>query len=141
MTAQLAPIAAADRAEIIDLYARYAHLVDDGDFRSWAQCYTPSGVLHVPALDVHATGQDEIIEFARLQAARLPAPSRHLVFNVLLEPDGARIRGRAYLLMVGGGWGRHAPVIHTSGRYEDELEKLPDGWRFARRTLVLDADS
>jgi 3-phenylpropionate/cinnamic acid dioxygenase small subunit len=141
MTTAITSITTRDREEIVDLYARYAYLVDNGDYQSWAECYTPTGALHIPAIGMKAQGPDELIEFAGAQASRLKGAMRHLFFNVLVDTDGDRVRGRAYILLVSGGWGRHAPVIDTSGRYEDELEKLPAGWRFAQRTLVLDEQS
>jgi hypothetical protein len=30
--------------------------------------------------------------------------------------------------------------IAMTGRYEDELVRMPDGWRFKRRKAILDVD-
>ena len=38
-------LSAADRLEILDLVARYNHLMDGRDAEGWAECFTPDGVF------------------------------------------------------------------------------------------------
>ncbi|MCW2672660.1 MAG: hypothetical protein JWP14_1249 [Frankiales bacterium] len=135
-----AALATVDRLDILELYARYARLVDDDCFSAWVDCFTDRGVLAVPAMGVRAQGAAELEAFARRQAEVLPRPQRHLMLNILVDAgdDVDEAQGAAYLLLIGGGWNRQPPRIHTSGRYQDHLVRRAGSWKFHERVLTLD---
>ncbi len=48
-----------DKAEIIELHARYNRTVDTGDAEAWAACFTPDGEFD--ARSAHSRGTAELI--------------------------------------------------------------------------------
>jgi hypothetical protein len=56
--------------------------------------------------------------------------------SIRAADDGAI--GRAYLILLRGGWNESPPVIELTGRYEDRLVVFDGRWRFAERTLIAD---
>ena len=122
----------ADRLEILDLYARYGWHFDQGKAEEWAALFTPDGrFLRSNAPDIE--GREGLADLCRQRQAKTPG-LRHLTSNVTLEPANDGARGRAYVLVVRIGDDGSLRVF-TLGDYDDELVKLPDGWRFQRRTF------
>ena len=87
---------------------------------------------------------DAIVEHASQRRERLAADgvqTRHHQTNSRVEPSGPdRARVRTMLLVA---W-QHArapmPVVMHTGEYHDDVVRLPEGWRLARRQLVIDHD-
>ncbi len=65
----------ADRADILDLYGRYALAIDFGDRSDWAGCFTTDGVFTAyrgqGVEPRHVAGRDELDLFARAHRAGL----------------------------------------------------------------------
>lgn len=118
-----------DRLDILDLLARYNYAIDDGDAQTWAACFTPDGEFVSPT--DHRTGTDELIAFA----SRPSRGTLHYTTNEIITGDGNNAAMRCYLELVNAGGEK--PEILFCGRYEDELVKTADGWRFAKRTVGL----
>ena len=58
----------------------------------------------------------------------------HYVMNSIIDCSGARAEARSnYLVVIDGASG---PFPSVCGTYEDELVRLPGGWRFQRRQLI-----
>ena len=123
-------LSAADRLEILDLAARYNHLMDSRDAGGWAECFTPDGVFDGGAR-LQASGRAELVAFMeRLIARDLPAV--HWNNNIVIEGSGDAASMTLYLLVIEL---RDGPVATHFGVYHDELVRTPDGWRFQRRRL------
>jgi hypothetical protein len=120
----------ADRLDILDLYARYSLLFDTGQADAWADLFTPDGRFYIvggPSL--YGTG--ELRSFAGRRHEDTPG-IRHLVSNVVVEPNGSGVQGSAYVVVLGTV--DDGLEILTLGGYEDHLVKLETGWRFRSRT-------
>ena len=129
----------ADRLDILDLYGRYAHTIDSGDFDAWSACFQESGRLHIPARRVDARGPGELQAFGMAFRAQTGGRQRHLFVNIQLTRDGADMRGRCNLVMVIGGSDRPAPTLASTGWYDDLVVRDAGGWLFAERVLHIDS--
>ncbi len=127
-----------DRAQILELTARYNRCFDDGDPEGYAATFTEDGVMEV-AGGPKTTGRAALAEMVR----RTPYGIVHVTVDPIVEVDGDRAVQDVTLLVVA----RPAPDapadkrssrLQRSGRYRDELVRTPEGWRFARRTATLD---
>jgi uncharacterized protein (TIGR02246 family) len=127
-------LTADDITEITQLYSRYAHAVDCGDGKAFADCFTPDGWLRLGDGDPLA-GHEAIAEFATSVPTLVPG-IRHSVSNIVLEGDGNAATGEAYLLVYASGG--EAKIIST-GRYRDELRREGGSWVFTYRHFVPDA--
>jgi uncharacterized protein (TIGR02246 family) len=123
-----------DIIEITQLYARYAHAVDDGDGKAFAHCFVADGALNVGHGEP-ITGRETLEGFASALPSQLPG-IRHVVTNILLDGDGDEATGAAYLTVYVGG---AQPKLVMTGRYRDQLRRDGGSWAFVRRDLTPDA--
>lgn len=131
MSVQPLTLELADRLDILDLYSRYSLLFDTGQGAAWADLFTEDGRFEIvggPSL----FGSHELQGFAERRFQDTPG-IRHLVSNVIVEPNGDGARGTAYVVVLGG-VDNGAPQILTLGGYDDVLVKAESGWRFRART-------
>ena len=132
-----------DELAIRQLTARFSDVcvVDDADgFRSaWA----PNGVWEVSApFNVTAEGIDNVVTLYN----QLRSPFEvflQMAHSGVVRLDGDQARARWVMQEVGRNLqtGRH---YNNFGLYLDTLVRLPEGWRFARRSyqyLWLDAET
>ncbi len=122
-----------DVLAILQLAHAYAHAISYGDPRGAAQVYAPDGVLHSPIIGP-VTGRDAIAD-AIAEGTKELAMIFHSVHSPLVVVDGDRADARFQI----SEWSVRARDHQTFfylGFYDDELVRLPEGWRFARRTLV-----
>ncbi len=120
-----------DWIEICELSARYNMTVDDGEADAFAALFTADASLTLVAAAAtrHFSGRDEI----RALADRPGGQFVHATTDDVITIDGDRATHVCTLLVLqpspeGG------TVVTNRGRYEDELVRTSDGWRFARRT-------
>jgi len=119
-------LTADDYIEIQQLYARYNNAIDSGDAEGYAATFTPDGVFNT------FNGHDALVGFIhRWRESMNGANMRHWNTNLAINgtPQGAS--GSVYLMLVNVGV--RPPVIASAAKYEDELVKTPDGWRFKKR--------
>lgn len=127
-----------DRAEIHDLYARYAYAFDGADADAWADLFTPDGRFSPPGVNP-VVGTVALRAFVNERSSRTPG-MRHLMANVLVEADGDDARGRAYFVcyrLAGDGRFR----LRNFGRYEDRFARHGQSWRIADRLVVPELDT
>jgi hypothetical protein len=81
------------------------------------------------------TGHESIAAFAKQTHDTMPG-MRHNATNVVVDGDGDRATGSAFLIvyLVDGGY----KAILT-GRYSDELTRTAEGWRFTNRIFKADS--
>jgi uncharacterized protein (TIGR02246 family) len=127
-----------DRLAIHDLFTRYCCALDNGEVETVVDCFIADAVLKSPVIDLR--GHDDIRAFAGRFAAQRAAGTqfRHLVTNIAVTIDGAHARASAYLLVLISANGGHRTL--PPGRYECELVKEREIWRFSRRTVLHDHD-
>lgn len=125
------------REQIRDAIARYAHCVDGGRFDDLVELFVPDGVLEVEGEPPHR-GREAIRNFVagtgRDLAVATGAPRiHHHVGSIVIALEGEqRARARCYFLAV-----TDRGVDHW-GRYQDELVRSDDRWRFAHRRVRTD---
>jgi len=119
-------LTADDYIEIQQLYAQYNIAIDSGDAEGYAATYVPDGVFNT------FTGHDALVGFVhRWRDSMKGGNMRHWNTNLAITgtPEGAT--GSVYLLLVDVS--AKPPVIATAARYEDQLVRTPQGWRFKKR--------
>ena len=127
-----------DTTEILQLYSRYSTAIDTGDANGFANCFVPDGIFDNGMAVIE--GRTGISKFADQTHSAMPG-MRHNATNIVLEGTTTgdsgqqRATGSAFLIgyLVDGGY-----KVIVTGRYEDELEKSADGWRFTKRVFAMD---
>lgn len=131
-------LTAQDRAEIHDLYVRYAYTFDDAEADAWAALFMPDGRFAPPGAEP-VIGTAALRSFVASRSSDVPG-MRHLIANVLIETEGDEVRGRAYFVcyrLDGDGGFR----LRNFGRYIDKLARHEGSWRFAVRDIVAELDA
>ncbi len=126
-----------DRAQIRELTARYNRCFDDGDPDAFAATFTEDGVMEVEGT-FSVSGRAGLAEMVR----HTPYGVVHVTVDATVEVDGDRAVQDVTLLVLARPGAGAAPgaisKLTNSGRYHDELVRTSDGWRFAKRTAILD---
>jgi uncharacterized protein (TIGR02246 family) len=126
-----------DRAQIRELTARYNRCFDDGDPEAFALNFTEDGVMEVEGT-FRVDGRDALAEMVR----HTPYGVVHVTVDATVEVDGDRAVQDVTLLVLSRPGPDAAPgaksKLASTGRYHDELRRTPDGWRFSKRTAILD---
>jgi hypothetical protein len=115
-----------DYIDIQQLYARYNLAIDSGDADAYANTFTPDGVFN------NNNGRDALLNFAR-NYAKAPAnlARRHWNTNLVITPTAEGANGTVYLFLLDTS--AKPPAIGVTLKYEDQLVKTAQGWRFKRR--------
>jgi 3-phenylpropionate/cinnamic acid dioxygenase small subunit len=128
----------ADRS-IQNLIARYAFLVDDGDFAGLG-ALLDHAEFSLGATRVHGAAAVEALARAALQTYADGTPrTRHVTTNLLIDIDepAGTAHSRAYFTVFQQTDGFALQPI-ASGRYRDRFELHGDTWRFASRQVSTD---
>ena len=126
------------RAQILELTARYNRCFDDGDPEGFADTFTEDGVMVVTGGPT-VTGRAALAEMCR----HTPYGVVHVTVDPTVEVDGDRAVQVVTVLVLARPAPDAAPAerrssLQRAGRYTDELRRTAGGWRFSRRTVVLD---
>jgi hypothetical protein len=132
-----------DRAEIMDVTARYARAIDTRDESALSELFQNGSVLELGPELVRPGGRATFRAPADLHlvvaAVRRFARTRHVVSQQTIELRGDRASALTYcdahhVFERGGQW--HDSVLVM--RYNDDYVRSPGGWVFARRLLHAD---
>ena len=118
------------RAEIAELLARYAFLIDDHEFDALGELFTPDARFGSPG-STH-TGRAAIVANYRAVGDLYPITLHEARGFVLDFTDDDYARGQVT------GFSEQASARHTvitSFRYDDEYVRLDGRWRFASRQV------
>ncbi|WP_322753545.1 nuclear transport factor 2 family protein [Frankia sp. Cas3] len=134
---QLAELAElADRGAILDVVAAYATALDT---RTWAALdglFTDDAVCTYGGSIGDLTGQNAIIKSLRSVLEPLDA-TQHQITNSVVRVHGDTAEHTAYVHAQHVRHGVPGGELYTIGaRYDDQLRRTPDGWRFTRRELT-----
>ncbi len=124
-------LTADDYVEIQQLYARYNNAIDSGDAEGYAATFVPDGTFNT------FTGHDALVGFINDWRGKMNgATRRHWNTNLTITgtPEGAS--GSVYLMLVDVS--TRPPSIVAEAKYDDQLVKTPDGWRFKKRVTKAD---
>jgi ketosteroid isomerase-like protein len=123
-----------DAAEITAVQVRYALALDARDWASLRTCFLPDGVAVYADLGTFE-GYDAIEALCRSALEPLTR-TQHLLGNHASTVDGDRATAQCYFqaqhVKAGTAGGENFVI---AGRYEDVLQRTPDGWRISHRTL------
>jgi ketosteroid isomerase-like protein len=121
-----------EKLAIQELFARYAHAVDELDVEAWVQCFTADGVFQVGNRAMR--GAAALRGYAEVHVQEIRC--RHMMANFLYEIRGNEATGRCSMLATlatAGGY-----KIFAQGRYVDRLVKQNGQWRIAHRKVEPD---
>ena len=135
-------LSAADYSEIQNLYSYYNLCSDAGDAEGYSSCFATDGVLRIDAAKIRLQGRTKLLEFKRADAGRRGNRyRRHWNGSLHLQkqPDGS-VRGRCYLHGYNGE-PSNVPELADVGSYVDRIVKEAGEWKFAERSITMDATS
>ena len=136
MSLSTASLSSEDQLAIQQLYARYNHAIDSGQGETWAATFTPEGVFS--SANGTFSGSDQLAGFASGFAKQLKA--RHWTNNLVVDATEGGAKGTCYLILLRLTPGERPPAgIIATATYNDELTRVGDEWRFAKRTVTTDA--
>lgn len=146
------PVNADTREAIAELLERYVHALDDGRAEDWSAFFEEDGVYQVTTREnvqaarpigiVLCEGRgmmDDRIKALRIANIFESHTHRHVVGRPLIDaqPDGSfavRSSFVIYRIMYTG-----RTEVFATGVYDDLLRHGPQGWKMARRRVVLDS--
>lgn len=118
----LEPVGVCEGRAILDVLARYAQVIDNGDWDELGSVFTPDAVF----------GRDGVRGFDAIISAIgsvTPYHPHHTTNSLLgLAPDGTVRAWSKYVIIRTDG-------TAGSGDYLDTLVRTPRGWRIARREV------
>jgi 3-phenylpropionate/cinnamic acid dioxygenase small subunit len=124
-----------DRAAVFDLTVDYCTAIDAKDWDALRSVFAPAATARLGRTDHE--GVDDIIARCRSALTSLDA-SQHMITNHRIRVDGDRatcschVQAQHVRAAAAAG-----PNYLVGGRYDDDLERTPDGWRIARRVLTV----
>ena len=127
--------AIADKQRILELQNRYSYSIDSGNYDKLDAMFTPDATYHF------VTGSADNIEALKntIQDALQPlTSSQHINGNQWAEIEGDHATAGCYFTVhmykEGLADGEH---FEMGGRYDDELIRTSEGWRFSKRTITI----
>ena len=121
----------ADRLDVQEVLMRYTYAIDARDYDAVRSCFVPSAKIDYETLPAFPRGPEDFVETVRHVLDQL-ASTQHLVANMCVTVDQDRAHCTSYV---------QASHVTTdgklfvgAGRYDDDLERTPDGWKIAART-------
>ncbi len=132
------------RGDLVELIARYSHLLNGGEFDRLetlftedASFLTPGREAVMPVAVVGAAAIRAAVE-QRYSTVGVGVQLRHVITaTVIDELDQRKASARSLLVLVATPWGG-AGELRGSGVYHDRFVREAAGWRFAERVLALD---
>lgn len=125
------PLDSADRLEIYELLALHGHLMDAGQFDRLAELFTEDFVYDLEALGYGQLNGAEALVDASLALGEKNPVGHHVTNSLIVDSaaDEAKVRSKGIGIRLDG----------TSGSvvYDDIVRRTDQGWRIARRTVVL----
>lgn len=128
----------ADKLEIQDLIARFAHYSDYCEWDKLRALYTPEIVTETVGLPITFEGIDAQVEHARMSAEQTDNKNRHLNFNLVIEGEGDKAAAHYYVVNANAGAKPLQVQLVVTGRMTDTVVKTAEGWRIAHRLFTPD---
>jgi hypothetical protein len=122
-----------------ELLARYAELIDAGDFDGVGRLFARGRIVDDRGRDL-ASGQESVAQLYRSTTRRFEdgtPKTKHLTTNVIehLDEQGTRAEVRSYFVVFQKvGDGPLQPI--AAGRYHDQLVRSSEGWHFDERRMI-----
>jgi uncharacterized protein (TIGR02246 family) len=117
-----------DIEAIRGLLQAYADRFDARDAEGFAALFTEDAVIRHPT-GREFTGREKLVKLVE----KTPKGGRHTPGDAKVDVSGDQAKVHSeYRATLGSG-------NEVSGTYEDEVVRTPEGWRFARRKILIDA--
>ena len=124
-----------DKQHILELQNRYSCSIDSGQYNQLDAMFTPDATYHF------VTGSTDNIESLKSTIRDALSPlttSQHINGNQWADIDGDLAKAGCYFTVhmykEGLANGEH---FEMGGRYDNELVRHSDGWRFSQRTITI----
>ena len=144
--------AVALRLELEELYADYAHCLDNDELERWPEFFTESCFYRITSAEnyeaglplglVYATSRNMLRDrVSALREANIYEPQRyrHIVSSVkILGEERSGLDLTANFLVVRTMQDGDM-TIFAAGRYLDRVERRDGAWKFARKDVILDS--
>ena len=127
-----------DRFLLLELHARYAATIDEGDARGWAACFMADGVLRT-SRPLVVCGHEALEAFAAEWHAGGPGQPRHMTWQhrfAAAPAGGGEVTGTCYAALLRTVAAR--VDIAFTAVYHDRFVPAADGWRIRERVVALD---
>ena len=124
-----------EKDAIRELMARYCFHFDNGEFDAWLDLFTPDGAFDLGSRGRFG-GRESLQKFLNSLALTNGVPMmKHCVMNSIVSVDGDQATAQSYVVVVRGG---EQLAVTVAGRYDDQLAKSANGWRFKERKVHFD---
>ena len=140
------------RIALEDLYTEYAHALDSDALEAWPEFFTEECHYRVTSAENYAAGMPLGIIYAnsrdmlrdRVSALRdaniyEPQAYRHLIANLRIEKDEAEAIELNANFVVVRTMQDGVMTLFAAGRYADRVVREAEGWKFARKIVILDS--
>lgn len=134
-----------DDGEIRNLVAGLAQMADSGEIDDYVALFTDGAVWEMPANPLaglaadRRTGRADIAAGVKeRRSAGVQGPGSHtlhVITTTRVELDGDRAVARSYWQFYTNTAG--PPALSGIGQYHDTLHRTPEGWKVARRTVII----
>ena len=124
-----------DKLEIQETISLYHEGASTNDLDKVNATFLPDGIWEVPSLNILCQGQANILE----AMTALLAQFEYLVqinAPAIVAVDGDTASARSLVRECTKVRGRPG-LIDVVGQFSDELQRTPDGWKFAHRTYTV----
>lgn len=127
-----------DRAEVVELLARYAEAIDAGDFAGVGRLFADADLLdeHGTCIASGAAQIEALYRATTLRHADGTPMTAHLVTNAIVDPvgpDEVEVRSRFVVFQATDRLPLQPVVV---GRYVDRMVRSGGSWRFGSRRMV-----
>jgi anthranilate 1,2-dioxygenase small subunit len=140
------------RLELEQLYTDYVHCLDADELEHWPDFFTEDCFYRVTSAEnyeaglplglIHATSRNMLKDrVSALRKANIYEPQRyrHIVSSIkIVEEHGVALDLVANFLVVRT-MQEGDMTLFGAGRYVDQVRQTDEGWKFARKDVVLDS--
>jgi hypothetical protein len=124
-----------DKVDIQETISRYHEGASLYEWDQIVATFLPDGVWEVPEMGIRCQGHAEI----RTKMPSLVEPIEYLVqinAPAIIDLDGERATART-LIRECAQFRDGGLRMDVVGQFKDELQRTPDGWKFAHRTFTI----
>lgn len=123
-----------DYIEIRELTARYNRAFDDVDSEGWADVFTPDGIMEYSGGEP-IVGRDALVAMNRDTGYGYV----HITTDPIIDIQGDKATQKCTVIVASRNKDGSPGGFSMTGRYEDDLVRTENGWRFKKRVATLDA--